>query len=125
VEQASATSVEPGEPWDAAGLSRLAAQGNPATLSLLDLCAPDAEPVGVVDVARHAGITVTSVRGQLAGLTMRLKNPRYHFRQKATPADIEWLPGGIASYTLNAELGAIWRAIRARPDSQADTGLGE
>jgi hypothetical protein len=115
-EQTSPASVEPGEPWDAAGLAQLAEQGNPATLSLLDLCAmEDAEPVGVVDVANHAGITVTSVRGQLAGLTMRLKNPKYHFRQKASPVDIEWLPGGIASYTLDAGLAGSWRAIRARP----------
>ena len=116
-EQASSVPVEPGAPWDEAGLVRLAEQGNVTTLALLDLCAMEnAVPVGVVDVANHAGVTAASVRGQLAGLTMRLKNPKYGFSQNAWPVDIEWLPGGVASYTMDPTLGRVWRTIRAHDE---------
>lgn len=119
-EQPSSASVEPGAPWDAAGLTRLAQQGNVTTLALLDLCALEsAAPVGVVDVARHAGVTPGSVRGQLAGLTMRLKNPKYGFPQNVWPVEIKWLPGGVASYTMDAKLGALWREIRAQVETDS------
>lgn len=100
-------------PWDEASLGRLAEVGNPATLALLDLTAA-LEPgeVRIKDIAAHAGITVGAVRGQLAGLTMRLKNPAHGFAQTAWPTTVRWLPGGIASYNLDPELAAIWRGIR-------------
>lgn len=92
---------------------KLAEQGNPATLSLLDLCAAEGEgSVGVEDIALAAGITEASVRGQLASLTMRLKNPRYGFAQNEWPAVVTWLPGGFASYGMEASLAATWRTIR-------------
>jgi hypothetical protein len=120
-EKATSVSVEPGEPWDAGGLARLAEQGNPTTLALLDLCAlENPVPVGVVDIAHHAGITPGSVRGQLAGLTMRLKNPKYGFRQKTWPIEIEWLPGGVASYTMDSALGVLWRSIRGSVETATE-----
>lgn len=107
------TSNDPGEPWDEAALRQLAEQGNDATLALLDLCAAgDANAVGVQDIALAAGITKESVRGQLAGLTMRLKNPRYGFAQNQSPAAVTWLPGGVASYAMDAALAEVWRTIR-------------
>lgn len=113
-EPTNAKGSEPSAPWDTAGLARLAEQGNVTTLAMLDLCAMEnAVPVGVIDVANHAGVTTASVRGQLAGLTMRLKNPKYGFSQSSWPVDIEWLPGGVASYTMDPALGAIWRRLRA------------
>lgn len=108
------TDADPGPPWDEAALRRLAGQGNPATLALLDLCAAeDAGQVGVQDIAETAGITAPGVRGQLAGLTMRLRNPAYGFKQQVWPTTVTWLPGGVASYSMDPELAAIWRAIRA------------
>jgi len=66
-DQSSVVSIEPGELWDAAGLARLAEQGNATTLALLDLCAmEDAVPVNVLEVASRAGVTAGAVRGQLA-----------------------------------------------------------
>ena len=122
-DQTSPLSVEPGEAWDAAGLTRLAEQGNATTLALLDLCArEDAVPVGVLDLADRAQITPGSVRGQLAGLTMRLKNPKYGFAQNTWPVEVEWLPGGIASYTMDAGLAALWRAIRSQADTAPKVG---
>jgi hypothetical protein len=105
--------AEPAVPWDEASLGRLAAQGNAASLALLDLCAAEeTSSVGVKDVAEQAGITEAGVRGQLAGLTMRLKNPRYGFAQTSWPVTNTWLPGGFASYRMDPALAATWRAIR-------------
>jgi hypothetical protein len=112
-EQIAATHMEPGPAWDRASLVRLAEQGNDATLALLDLCAAeDVGQVGVEDIAQTAGITKGSVRGQLAGLTMRLKNPKYGFPQNIWPTQVTWLPGGVASYTMDPALAEIWREIR-------------
>jgi SAM-dependent methyltransferase len=67
---------EPEVPWDEESLRRLVGQANPATLATLDLCAAEeATSVTVKDVAKEAGITEGAVRGQLTGLTMRLKDP--------------------------------------------------
>jgi hypothetical protein len=80
--------------WDTTGLTRLAEQGNPANLALLDLCASEsATPVTVAAIAQEAAITVESVRGQLAGLTMRLKNPKYGFDQNTWPVEIAFTAG--------------------------------
>lgn len=104
---ASTTKVDkgPGAPWDLPALQRLADQGNDATLGMLDLCAAEeADGVSVQDVVEQASITYGQVRGQLAGLTMRLKNPKYGFAQSTWPVTIEWLSGGVASYRLPADL---------------------
>jgi hypothetical protein len=116
--------AQPAIPWDEASLQRLAAQANPATLALLDLCAAEeASSVSVKDEAEQAGITEAGVRGQLAGLTMRLKNPRYGFAQTSWPVTNTWLPGGFASYRMYRALAATWRGIRQEtatppPDAQ-------
>lgn len=105
--------VAAGPPWDEAALRRLADRGNTATITLLNLCAAEEGGyVGVPEVAAEANISVGSVKGQLAGLTMRLKNPKYGFTQTTSPVDVTWLSGGIASYSLPAELAAIWRRIQ-------------
>lgn len=104
--------LEPGPPWDEDNLRRLAEQGNEATLAMLDLCAAaEADGVSVADVATQAAITTAQVRGQLAGLTMRLKNRKYGFAQNAWPVTIDWV-GGVASYRLPAELVPVWRKVR-------------
>jgi hypothetical protein len=109
--------TEPGPAWDRESLRRLADQANAATLALLDLCAgEDAAPVGVEDIAQTAGITKGSVRGQLAGLTMRLKNPKYGFLQNVWPTQVAWLAGGVASYTMDPALAEIWRDLRQADD---------
>lgn len=105
-------------PWDEASLRKLAEQGNAATLAMLDLSsAEEATAVSVKDIAQQAGISEAAVRGQLAGLTMRLKNPVYGFAQTTWPVTNTWLPGGFASYRTDPELAAIWRAIRQDPAS--------
>jgi hypothetical protein len=112
-----------GAPWDRVSLSRLCEQGNPTTLALLDLCAMDdrAGRIGVKEVAAHAHVSEGSVRGQLAGLTMRLKNPKYGFEQNVWPVNIEWLPGGVASYSMPSDLAELWRNVRQI--SFSDSGL--
>jgi len=105
--------IVPGPSWDFDSLTRLAEQGNSATLALLDLCAADeADGVSVQDIATQASITSGGVRGQLAGLTMRLKNPKYGFAQTEWPVEIEWLPGGFASYRMPSNLVLLWREVR-------------
>lgn len=107
------TPVGPGLPWDLAGFERLAEQGNEVTLALLDLCAvADGGSVSVQDIALHASVTPAQVRGQLAGLTMRLRNPKNGFTQTTWPVEIKWLPGGVASYTLPADLVPLWTQAR-------------
>jgi hypothetical protein len=102
----------PDVPWDEASLRHLAAQANAATLALLDLCSAEAaSSVGVKDVAEQAGITEGAVRGQLAGLTMRLKNPAYGFAQSIWPVTVTF-SGGFASYRMDPGLAAMWQAIR-------------
>ncbi len=110
-------------PWDEASLQRLAVQGNPATLALLELCATEeASSVSVKDVAEQAGITEAGVRDHLAELTMRLKNPRYGFAQTSWPVTNTWLPGGFASYRMDPALAAAWRGIpqETAPPSDAE-----
>ncbi len=112
----TSTAVEttgPGADWDLDSLRRLAEQGNDATLAMLDLCAADeAHGVSVQDIASQAAITYGQVRGQLAGLTMRLKNPKYGFAQTTWPVQIDWEPGGVASYRMPPELVPLWRQVR-------------
>jgi hypothetical protein len=112
-----ATETTPAEatramPWDEVSLRRVAERGNVATLTLLDLCASSDGPVGVNDIQTHAGLTTGQVRGQLAGFTMLLRNKRNGFQQSASPVQITWLPGGVASYTMQPELKLIWQSVR-------------
>lgn len=125
VEPMSSGSAEPGPAWDRASLEHLAHHANDATLALLDLCAAEnAGAVGVSDVAEMAGITKAGVRGQLAGLTMRLRNPANGFEQQTWPVDITWLPGGVASYTMPPGLAQWWREIRsAGAETDSANGL--
>lgn len=113
--EAAASQVEqlPGDPWDETALRRLAGKANRGTMALLDLCAVDAaQAVSVKDIAGTAGITEASVRGQLAGFTMTLRNPKNGFTQTVWPTTVKWLAGGVASYTMDPSLAASWRAIR-------------
>ena len=113
-----------GEAWDEASLRALFDQANATTLALLDLCSQvGAGPVYVSDVASAAHITEGQVRGQLAGLTMRLRNPKYGFKQKKWPVFVEWLSGGVATYGMESDLSALWRKIRAADGgTSASTG---
>ncbi len=105
--------LEPGPSWDASTFSRLATRGNLATLTLLDLLsAAGGASVSADDVIDAGGITVGQFRGQLAGLTMMLRNKKNGFMQNAPPWNITWLPGGVASYTLSESLATEWRAVR-------------
>lgn len=45
--------------------------------------------MSVQDVAEQATITYEEVRGQLAGLKTRLKNPKYGFAQSTWPVTTE------------------------------------
>lgn len=99
--------------WDLTAMKKLASMGNTTTLALLDLlAAADGEPVSAADVMESAGLTTGQFRGQLAGLTMMLKNQKYGFAQTAAPWEITWLPGGFASYSLSPELAQLWTAAR-------------
>lgn len=111
--------IDDGPAWDLDSLRLLAIQGNAATLSLLDLCSvAGAAPVTVPDVATHAQISVAQVRGQLAALTRRLRNPASGLQLRGWPVGITWLPGGVANYRIGPELAALWRQLRT---DEADT----
>jgi hypothetical protein len=102
-------------------LRNLADQSNAATIAMLDLCsAEQTAAVGVKDIAGQAGISEAAVRGQLAGLTMCLKNPVYGFAQTTWPVTVTWLPGGFASYRMDPGLAATWRAIRQNLGGMAE-----
>lgn len=114
--------ADSGAAWDEPSLRRLADQANPTTLALLDLtAAQQPSEIGVKEIAAHAGVSLGAVRGQLAGLTMRLNNLANGFDQNAWPATVQWLPGGIARYTMDPELAEIWRRIREQPTPSLDT----
>lgn len=114
-----------GAPWDEGAFRRLREQGNAATLAMLDLAAAeDAVPFGVKEIASTAGISEASVRGQLAGLTMRLKNPKYGFAQTSSPVDVNWLAGGVASYTMDPQLAAMWRSVNGSEDAASGAPPG-
>lgn len=118
--------TEPEAPWDEESLRRLAEQANPATMAVLDLCsAEEAAGVSVKDVAQEAGITEAAVRGQLAGLTMRIKNPAYGFAGRGWPFRTAWLQGGYASYDMDPEIARIWRTIRQSNTTDANTANSE
>jgi hypothetical protein len=112
-ETSAAVDDEPGDPWDETALRRLAGMANPATIALMDLCSTE-EPadVGVQEVAAHAGITLAAVRGQFAGLTMKIRHPNNGYSQRYWPASVQWLPGGHARYTVEPDVAGIWRRIR-------------
>lgn len=111
---AGSRKAETGEPWTHEALEKLSQVANSAPLAMLDLCAAaDGESVTVSDIATSAGVTVGSVRGQLAGLTMQLKNPGNGFKQRTWPVAVTWGPGGVANYTMDDELATWWRSIRA------------
>jgi hypothetical protein len=117
----------PGDPWDLAAFHRLAAQGNDATLALLDLCAVAGEAsVSVQDIAVHASLSPAQVRGHLAGFTMRLRNPKNGFTQASWPVENTWQPGGVASYKLPSDLVPLWvqaRGLDTEPEgSQNPSG---
>ena len=117
--------AQEGPPWDEDSLLRLRDCANPATLAMLDLCAAEDAEVGVKQIAVAAGTTEAGVRGQLAGLTMRLKNPKYGFGQTDWPTSVTWDAGGYATYHLNPQLAETWRHIRGddltQPGIEPDT----
>lgn len=115
----SVISTDPGLPWDEESLRKLEQQANLATLTMLDLCSSE-ETTAVLlkDIAESAGLTNNSVRAQLAGLTMRIKNPKAGFAQTTWPIAVEWLGDGRASYHMAEELAAMWRAIRAEAQEE-------
>ena len=117
---ARATPPEPGEPWTLEALATLATIGNPATLAVLDLCAAaNGEPVTVADVATAAGIGAASVRGQLAGLTMQLRNPKSRLGRRDWPFKVAWGRGGFANYSTSDEIANWWRGLRPEAIDQA------
>lgn len=83
----SSNSAEPGDPWTLDALERLEPLLNDASKAMLDLCAQADSPINVAEVAAAAGVTPASVRGQLAGFTMRLRNPNNHFTQTDWPVE--------------------------------------
>jgi hypothetical protein len=107
-------SNDPGPAWDFASLSALAQVANLTTLTLLDLCAvADNAPVTVAAIQETAGLSTGQVRGQLAGFTMLLKNPKYGVAPNIWPVTIKWQDGGVANYYLPENLAKEWRKIRS------------
>lgn len=117
VDQEDAAGTDPGPPWDKESLERLASQANPATITMLDLCAAeDASEVLMADIAETLGLKPAQVRAQLAWLTMRLRNPAYGFAQKAWPVNVGRLPDGTVVYSMAPALARMWREIQAQDD---------
>lgn len=117
VEDPATSEVDPGAPWDEPSLRRLSEVGNDATLAVLDLCAQAeaGDEVGVQEVAQAGGISEHQVRGQLAGLSMLLRNANRGFAQKAWPVRFTTSPTGKTSYSMDPGLAAIWLTIRPNP----------
>lgn len=120
----SSNSAEPGDPWTLDALERLEPLLNDASKAMLDLCAQADSPINVAEVAAAAGVTPASVRGQLAGFTMRLRNPNNHFTQTDWPVEITWGAGGTANYSATPSIAAWWRQVRGTalaPQTNTDT----
>ncbi len=81
---------------------------------MLNFCSSEEVPTVLLrHIAESAGLADSSLRSQLAGLTMRIKNPKAGFAQTTWPVTVEWIAGGRASYHMTAELAAIWRKVCA------------
>ena len=116
--------TEPAPPWSEESLRLLSRQANSGTLALLDLCSSAGEqPVTVKDIESTAGLTTGQVRGQLAGLTMMLKNPKYGLERRPWPVRIDWQPGGVANYYMKDGLAEMWARLRGIKAGPADDGV--
>jgi hypothetical protein len=115
----SDTTSDPGTPWTAQDIIRLKHLGNTATLALMDLCAePGSQPVTVKDIETTATLSTAQVRGQLAGLTMLLKNQKNGLGPNQWPVTILWTSGGLANYSLPPDLAAMWNELASGPESE-------
>jgi hypothetical protein len=52
------------------------------------------------------------VKGQLAGLTMTIRNPNNGFAQRVWAHSVQWLNGNIARYSVEPDVARMWRRIR-------------
>ncbi len=119
------TNSLPSVQWTTADLVALGQIANLTTRTTLDLCAerPDAN-VSLTEIIESAGISRAAGRGQLAGLTMVVKN---RFGRRNWPFVAKWAADGTpqAFYTMSVATAARWREAAIELDEeQSDTPPG-
>jgi hypothetical protein len=104
--------------WSTPDLVALGRIANLTTRTTLDLCAekPNGH-VSLTEIVDAAGITRTSARGQLAGLTMAVK---HRFGRRNWPFTLKWAVDGSqqAFYTMAAETAARWHKASIQLDAE-------
>lgn len=118
------TNALPAVEWTTADLIALGHIANLTTRTALDLCAeqPDTA-VSLTDIVESAGVSRAGARGQLAGLTMVVKN---RFGRRNWPFDFRWAADGTsqAFYAMSVAMAARWREAATQLDAEhSDTSV--
>jgi hypothetical protein len=118
------TNALPSVEWTTADLVALGQIANLTTRTALDLCAerPDST-VSLTEIVESAGVSRPAGRGQLAGLTMVVKN---RFRRRNWPFAPKWAADGTpqAFYEMSVATAARWREAAIQLDvEQSDTSV--
>lgn len=112
------TNALPSVEWTTADLVALGQVANVTTRTTLDLCAerPDSN-VSLTEIVESAGISRAAGRGQLAGLTMVVKN---RFGRKNWPFAQRWAADGTPQsfYAMSATTAARWREAAIQLDAE-------
>lgn len=116
------TNALPSVEWTTADLVALGQIANLTTRTTLDICAerPDSS-VSLTEIVETAGISRPAGRGQLAGLTMVVKN---RFGRRNWPFAAKWAADGTpqAFYAMPAATAVRWREAAIRLEAeQSDT----
>jgi hypothetical protein len=117
-------SALPSVEWTTADLVALGQIANLTTRTTLDLCAerPDST-ISLTEIVASAGISRPAGRGQLAGLTMVVKN---RFGRRNWPFAPKWAADGTpqAFYEMSVATAARWREAAIQLDAgQSDTSV--
>lgn len=119
------TNALPVVEWTTADLVALGRIANLTTRTILDLCAErPGTAVSLSEIIESAGISRPAARGQLAGLTMVVKN---RFARRNWPFAQEWAADGTPQsfYSMSAATAARWHEAATRLDAeQSDASEG-
>jgi hypothetical protein len=112
------TGALPSVEWTIDDLVALGRIANITTRTALDLCAerPDS-PVSLAEIVKTAGVSRAAAKGQLAGLTMVVKN---RFGRRNWPFHLKWAADGSpqAFYVMSAAMADRWREAAIQVDAE-------
>ena len=76
--------------------------------------------VTIADVMTQAQLSTGQARGQLAGLTMLLRNKKNGLSQNYWPFAANWDPAGYTVYSIDAATANLWQQARAGAATEPD-----